>query len=169
MSEARETLLIESADSMQRLGACIAARARPASSIWLQGELGTGKTTLCRGFIRALGYEGRVKSPTYALLESYPSERCTVHHMDFYRIKDAAEIDGAGLRDCFDADSVCLIEWPERAQGRVPAPVLRVVLAFDDARGAAARRVILFPRGDFPADDVVGAFQAVAAGADMRA
>lgn len=160
--QAHTTLVIDTADSMQRLGACLAARARPASSIWLQGELGTGKTTLCRGFLRALGYRGRVKSPTFTLIESYPSQRFTVHHMDFYRIRDAAEIEGAGLRDYFDDAGVCLIEWPERAQGRVPAPVLRVVLTFDDVR----RRAALYPRdprGDFSMDGLLEAFRAVAA------
>lgn len=158
-AEAHTTLVIDTADSMQRLGACLAARARPASSIWLQGGLGAGKTTLCRGFIRALGYRGRVKSPTYTLIESYPCARFPVHHMDFYRIQDAAEIEGAGIRDYFDAAGVCLIEWPERAQGRVPAPVLRVVLAFDDAR----RRATLTARGDFPVADALEAFRAAAA------
>ena len=102
----------------QRLGACLAVRARPASSIWLQGELGAGKTTLCRGFIRALGYRGRVKSPTYTLIESYPCARYPVHHMDFYRIQDAAEIEGAGIRDYFDAASVC----PDRMAGARARP-----------------------------------------------
>ncbi len=151
----RATLSIETADAMQRLGACLAADARRASSVWLQGELGTGKTTLCRGFIHALGYRGRVKSPSYTLLESYSTARFPVHHFDFYRIADSSEVEWIGIRDYFDEAAVCLVEWPERAARYLPAPVLRVVLTLD----GEGRRATLHAAAGFPLAAAVESFR----------
>lgn len=81
----------------------------------LQGDLGAGKTTLVRSFLQALGYTGRVKSPTYTLLETYPLAQHQVYHCDLYRIKTAQELEGLGLYDCLSERAFCLIEWPERA------------------------------------------------------
>ena len=153
-TEAHATLMIDTADAMRRLGACLAAHVRPGASIWLQGELGTGKTTLCRGFIRASGYQGRVKSPSYTLIESYQTENFPVHHFDFYRMTEAVEVEWIGVRDYFHPGSVCLIEWPERAGDYLPSPVLRVVLTFDEER----RRAALYAAEDFPLAGVAEAF-----------
>lgn len=106
---------------------------RPPSSIWLQGALGSGKTTFCRGFIRALSAVDRVASPTYTLLETYPVGEATIYHFDFYRITKPDELDFIGLRDCFCDDGICLIEWPENAgENILPEPEIKIVLTYTD-------------------------------------
>ncbi len=120
-----------------RLGAALAPGAQPGSVLFLRGELGAGKTTLVRGLLRALGYAGRVKSPTYGLLELYPLSRLNLYHFDFYRVKDRSEWESSGFRDYFNPESVCLVEWPERAAGALPPPDLEVRLEFaGNARSA---------------------------------
>jgi tRNA threonylcarbamoyladenosine biosynthesis protein TsaE len=92
-------------------------------TIFLHGQLGAGKTTFVRGVLRGLGFEGRVKSPTYALVEVYAISRLNLYHFDFYRLKDPDEWHEAGFRDSVTAKAISLIEWPEKAQGaRVPLP-----------------------------------------------
>ncbi len=91
--------------------------------IYLLGDLGAGKTTLVRGFLRALGYAGIVKSPTYTLVESYHLGERTIHHFDFYRIKEAKELEFLGLPEYFSKDMTCFIEWP---MGNMPAPDLSI-------------------------------------------
>jgi tRNA threonylcarbamoyladenosine biosynthesis protein TsaE len=102
------------------LGARLAAMLRPGLVVYLSGELGAGKTTLVRGCLRALGYRGRVKSPTFALVEVYRLSRLYLHHFDFYRLTDADEWDDLGFGEYFRPDSICVIEWPERVQARLP-------------------------------------------------
>jgi tRNA threonylcarbamoyladenosine biosynthesis protein TsaE len=92
--------------------------------IYLSGELGTGKTTIVRGFLNGLGYTKAIKSPTYTLVESYEIQDKQIHHFDFYRITDTEELELIGIRDYFSKDSICFIEWPERAQGFLPKPDL---------------------------------------------
>ena len=82
--------------------------------VTLSGDLGAGKTTLVRGCLRELGWQGPVKSPTYTLVEHYPFSSLYFYHFDFYRFADPSEWDTAGLADCFRDDSVCVVEWPER-------------------------------------------------------
>ena len=113
--------------------------------VTLSGELGTGKTTLVRGALRALGWQGRVKSPTYTLVEHYPFSSLYFYHFDFYRFADPSEWETAGLADAFRRDSVCLIEWPERVGGRLPAPDLALELSYADAGG---RELMLCARTD---------------------
>ena len=88
--------------------------------IYLRGDLGAGKTTLVRALLRALGYAGRVKSPTYTLLEQYEAGELHLRHFDLYRFRDEAEWEAAGFRDEFDGRNVCLVEWPEKASGLLP-------------------------------------------------
>ena len=95
----------------------------------LSGELGAGKTTLVRGCLHALGWEGPVKSPSYTLVEHYPLSRLYFYHFDFYRFADPSEWETAGLADCFRDDAVCVVEWPERVAGLLTPPDLALTLA----------------------------------------
>jgi tRNA threonylcarbamoyladenosine biosynthesis protein TsaE len=96
--------------------------------VYLEGDLGAGKTTLARALIRALGHVGPVKSPTYSLVEVYVISSLYLYHFDFYRFESPEEFLDAGLDEYFNENAVCLVEWPERAQGCVPSPDLRLRL-----------------------------------------
>ena len=96
--------------------------------IYLSGELGAGKTTLARGLLRGLGYAGKVKSPSYALVELYKLSRLYLYHFDFYRFNSATELGDAGFREYFIREAVCLVEWPERAAGALPAADITIDL-----------------------------------------
>ena len=121
---------------MLDLGAKIAHDCLPGSIIFLQGELGAGKTTLVRGFLRALGYQGVVRSPTYTLVESYQIKDLQIHHFDFYRLRQPEELEYMGLRDYLTKDAIALIEWPENAGGLLPKPTLSCKIDVpDDAVG----------------------------------
>lgn len=105
----------------------------PNLTIYLHGDLGAGKTTFTRGVLHALGYQGKVKSPTYTLVESYEIQSkvfssFTLYHFDLYRFNDDEEWENAGFRDYFNAQSVCIIEWPEKAQQVLPAADVDVYL-----------------------------------------
>jgi len=112
---------------------------QPGLFVALSGELGSGKTTLARGILRGLGYEGKVKSPTYTLVEVYELSRLDLYHFDLYRFKDSRELLGAGFRDDFDSRNVCLVEWPERAKDLLPIADLSVSLA--EERGGRHARI----------------------------
>lgn len=112
----------------ERLGATLAGCLAGGMVIALRGDLGTGKTTLVRGVLRARGWGGPVKSPTYNLVEHYKISSLYLYHFDFYRIADPIEWETAGLAECFRDDSVCLIEWPERMAGQLPPPDLEIAL-----------------------------------------
>lgn len=116
---------------MLALGGRLAAELRPGMVVFLEGPLGAGKTTLVRGMLRALGHEGLVRSPTYALVESYTQVRPAVHHFDLYRLGSAEELEDIGARDYFSGDAVCLIEWPERAAGFLAAPDWMIEIEYD--------------------------------------
>ena len=102
---------------------------RPGDLLCLQGELGAGKTTWVRGFLRGLDYTGKVKSPTYTLVESYRLQDRFIHHLDLYRVNDPDELEAIGLRDYMDGGSICLVEWPERGAGRLSEPDLLIRIA----------------------------------------
>ena len=112
------------------LGARLARALRPGLKVYLSGELGAGKTTLVRGLLRALGHAGRVKSPTFSLLEVYTLSSLELYHFDFYRFERPPEWRDAGLRDLFDGSGVCLVEWPERVGGLLPCADVAVTLVY---------------------------------------
>lgn len=99
-----------------------------AAHIYLHGQLGAGKTCLVRGFLRALGYQGKVKSPTYSLIEPYPIAGQHVYHFDFYRINDPGELEVIGISEHFSENAICLVEWPELAAEILPVPDLYISL-----------------------------------------
>jgi tRNA threonylcarbamoyladenosine biosynthesis protein TsaE len=123
------------ADATLAFGARLARTLLPGLNVWLRGDLGAGKTTLTRGVLRELGFSGRVKSPTYTLVELYELSRFNLYHFDLYRFTDPDEWEDAGFRDYFNAGSVCLVEWPEKAADSLPAPDLMLdIEILDDAR-----------------------------------
>jgi tRNA threonylcarbamoyladenosine biosynthesis protein TsaE len=97
--------------------------------IHLHGDLGAGKTTLARGFMRGYGVQGAVKSPTYTLVEPYELKQCQLYHFDLYRLGSADEVEYLGVEDYFHENSVCLIEWPDKGGTRLPAPDLSLFLS----------------------------------------
>lgn len=103
-------------------GARLAQVLQAGMTIFLEGDLGAGKTTLTRGILRGLGFAGRVKSPTYTLVESYTLSSLYFYHFDLYRFNDPLEWEDAGLREYFNAQSLCLIEWADKAEGLLPPP-----------------------------------------------
>lgn len=112
------------------LGAALAAALCPGLVIYLQGDLGAGKTTLVRALLRALGHRGHVKSPTYTLIEPYVVSRLDLYHFDFYRFTSPDEFIDAGLDEYFAGRGVCLVEWPDKAQPYVPPADLDISLTY---------------------------------------
>lgn len=138
---AQEGLFLPDAEATERAGAMLARcpgldRLR---QIHLEGDLGAGKTTLVRGFLRALGHVGAVRSPTYTLIEPYEFENRTVLHFDLYRVADPDELEYLGVREQSDERTLWLVEWPDRGAGWLPDPELVVRLAQE----GAGRRLLL--------------------------
>jgi len=109
-------------------GSALAPALEPGMVVYLVGELGAGKTTLARGILRGLGHAGKVKSPSFALVEPYTFSRLYLYHFDFYRFTDPEELGDAGFREYFNPDSVCLVEWPENAAGKLPVADVSIQL-----------------------------------------
>ena len=126
-------------EAMEALGARLARGFTPGI-VYLHGDLGTGKTTLARGLLRGLGHQGKVRSPTYTLVEPYQLAAGTVYHLDLYRLGSAEELEWLGLRDMLAEGALLLVEWPERGAGVLPAADLTVHI---DYRADGGRRVSL--------------------------
>ena len=126
-------VLIRNEQEMRAFGASLIGVCEHGGVITLRGELGTGKTTLVRGALQAQGVVSGVRSPTYTLLEFYPLEHFAVAHFDLYRLGDAEELEYLGYRDYLNPQTLCLIEWPERATGYLNAVDLAIELDYDHA------------------------------------
>ncbi len=129
-------------EETQAFGRLCAKCAVQGALIFLQGQLGAGKTTLVRGFLSEMGHTGAVKSPTYALIESYSTPSGPLHHLDLYRLADPDELEWMGMRDFLDGKQTCLIEWPEQGKGWLPDADLVIELTLkDDGRRVRAESV----------------------------
>ncbi|MEA5446255.1 tRNA (adenosine(37)-N6)-threonylcarbamoyltransferase complex ATPase subunit type 1 TsaE [Gammaproteobacteria bacterium AB-CW1] len=135
-------------EGTQALGAALAELLPPGEGlvIYLSGQLGAGKTSLCRAFLRALGESGPVRSPTYTLMEPYEPAGRRVWHMDLYRLADPEELEFIGIRDMDASDLVLLVEWPERGRGLLPEADCEIALEHAQA-GRLATLKALGPRG----------------------
>lgn len=126
-----QTLHIPDENAMMQLGGKIAEQFPDGGIVLLKGDLGAGKTTLVRGLLRHLGFQGIVKSPTYTLVEPYKLAERRVYHFDLYRLGDPEELEYIGGRDYWDSDSLCLIEWPEKALDYLPQADLELHISYN--------------------------------------
>lgn len=123
MSKMTSTFL-QNENETEEIAAKLAGKLEAPAVVFLEGQLGAGKTTFVRGFLRALGHQGRVKSPTFTLVETYEVANNHIAHFDLYRLKNPSELEMMGCRDYFEADSICLVEWASMAGGYLPAPTV---------------------------------------------
>ena len=127
------TLYLADEQAMSDFGARIARITEGHGLIFLEGNLGMGKTTLSRGIIRGLGHVGAVKSPTFTLVEPYEIGDIRAFHFDLYRLVDPEELEFLGIRDYFEDDALCLIEWPDKGAGFLPKPDLTITISPQDS------------------------------------
>ncbi|MEH6469884.1 MAG: tRNA (adenosine(37)-N6)-threonylcarbamoyltransferase complex ATPase subunit type 1 TsaE [Halopseudomonas sp.] len=131
-------------NQMVAFGHQLGLAARPEASVYLQGNLGMGKTTLCRGVVQSFGHSGVVKSPTYTLVEPYDFGGWLVYHFDLYRLADPEELEFLGIRDYFSVPALRLIEWPDRGEGILPKPDLELQIETE----GTGRRITVKPYND---------------------
>ena len=122
------TLILADEAATLAMGARLAGAVSSGITIYLHGDRGAGKTTLVRGLLHMLGHGGKVKSPTYTLVEPYVVSGLHLYHFDLYRFIDPEEWEAAGFREYFNAQSICLVEWPEKAGDLLPEPDIDIRL-----------------------------------------
>ena len=137
------TLYLADEYAMVALGTRIAQVTQGHGIVFLDGDLGAGKTTLSRGIIRGLGHVGSVKSPTFTLVEPYEIGEIRAFHFDLYRLVDPEELEYLGIRDYLEDDALCLIEWPDKGAGFLPKPDLTITISPHDS----GRSLSLLPQG----------------------
>ena len=124
---------LEGESATLEFAARLAGICSPPLTIFLQGDLGAGKTTFARGFINKLGHRGNVKSPTFTLVETYELDATRLYHFDLYRLKDPLELEYIGVREIMgEEDVMCLIEWPEKGGDLLPEADLVIRLEYED-------------------------------------
>lgn len=135
--------VLKNLKATEHLGKIIAQNILPPLIIYLEGDLGAGKTTLARAIIQNLGFHGNIKSPSYSIVEVYTDSRLYLYHFDFYRFLSPEEFEEAGLIEYFNGKSICLVEWPQNAAPFLPPADLRIVL-FSENNDENARLFNIF-------------------------
>ena len=142
------TVTLEGEEDTLALGGRLATGLQESCRLYLHGDLGAGKTTLVRGLLRGLGFEGRVKSPTFSLVEPYKFSSLSLYHFDFYRFEHPSELRDSGLLEHFGNQDVCVVEWPQKAAEFLPLSDLDIHL---DPTGTTGRHAVFeahSPRGE---------------------
>lgn len=136
-----ESIFITDEFQMRQFGAQLITACSSGGVIALHGDLGTGKTTMVRGALQSLGVSSGVRSPTYTLVEHYEFQPLSIAHFDLYRLSDGEELEYLGFRDYLTADTLCIIEWPEKAEGYLSDIGLNLYLTYDES----GRRLTIEP------------------------
>ena len=146
-ADVQKTALNENA--LTELAGTMASQVGPEQTlIFLSGDLGAGKSTFVRAFLQAAGVQGRIKSPTYTLIEPYAVANRRYYHLDLYRLTAPEELEYLAFRDLLDRHAVLLIEWPEKGGDELPAPDLDVRLTLADAMHRNIQMVARTPQGE---------------------
>ena len=142
-------LKLPDAEATEIVGRALAASIPDTSVggavVYLQGELGTGKTSTVRSLLHALGVKGKVRSPTYTLIDHYVLLTRTCVHIDLYRVQSLNEVEELGIRDLAGPGTLLMIEWPEKGDGLIPGADLKLILSYDEA----ARHLSVLPQSKF--------------------